>query len=529
MQGRDSQAVKHSSKLDGMTMEWTLFHYAARTSNPKAEYHHRLPRVFISMVDLDGGYSMAVYKKSGRKPYYFNYVDAKGIRRFKSSGTTDKKSAEIIEAKFRTDVALRQHNIIDTESEAAHDRLASPISEHLEAYEASFRQRNATEKHVDSSRNIIDRMIESQGIETLGDFNDAKVTSFVDNLVKDRRSSRTIEANLQAIKAFAKWLLKSKRVTVDILASVDKPKANGQKVVIRRALTHEEWVTLDSYCRSSSTSFGMSGKERALLYATAIQTGLRSNELRSITRGNLLLKTASPCILVDAKSTKNRKQARQYIQPELATELQNMNSKKLAGASVFAMPSKFDVADMLRHDMEEARQALLRTISDAQERIEADKGDFLKSFNSAGETLDFHALRHTTATWLIEAGADPKTVQSVMRHSTIKLTLDTYGHLFPGSEANAVATIRDRFVSPKQATGTESMGTLWAHFGHGSMRLGAVPCGGEGEESSKHETHLALQNIGKTNDSQGQNNSRPSRARTYDLRIRNPLLCPTEL
>ncbi|MBN2474708.1 MAG: hypothetical protein JXB62_08870, partial [Pirellulales bacterium] len=33
----------------------------------------------------------------------------------------------------------------------------------------------------------------------------------------------------------------------------------------------------------------------------------------------------------------------------------------------------------------------------------------------------------------------PKTVQSVMRHSTITLTMDTYGHLFPGQEAEAVS------------------------------------------------------------------------------------------
>jgi hypothetical protein len=32
-----------------------------------------------------------------------------------------------------------------------------------------------------------------------------------------------------------------------------------------------------------------------------------------------------------------------------------------------------------------------------------------------------------------------------MRHADIKLTLDRYGHLFPGSEAEAVARLRDAF------------------------------------------------------------------------------------
>jgi hypothetical protein len=68
-----------------------------------------------------------------------------------------------------------------------------------------------------------------------------------------------------------------------------------------------------------------------------------------------------------------------------------------------------------------------------------------------------HALRHTTATWLIQAGADIKTVQSVMRHSDIKLTLDRYGHLFPSAEADAVARLRGAFQKQESlaATGTD--------------------------------------------------------------------------
>ena len=46
--------------------------------------------------------------------------------------------------------------------------------------------------------------------------------------------------------------------------------------------------------------------------------------------------------------------------------------------------------------------------------------------------LVFHSLRHTCGTWLALAGEAPKTIQEVMRHKDITLTMDTYGHLFPG-------------------------------------------------------------------------------------------------
>ncbi len=47
-----------------------------------------------------------------------------------------------------------------------------------------------------------------------------------------------------------------------------------------------------------------------------------------------------------------------------------------------------------------------------------------------------HVLRHFYASWLIHQGFAPKRVQSYMGHATIKLTLDTYGHLWPDDAAD---------------------------------------------------------------------------------------------
>jgi len=43
-----------------------------------------------------------------------------------------------------------------------------------------------------------------------------------------------------------------------------------------------------------------------------------------------------------------------------------------------------------------------------------------------------HTLRHTYAAFLIREGAHPKVIQTLMGHTSIKVTLDLYGHLFPG-------------------------------------------------------------------------------------------------
>ena len=74
--------------------------------------------------------------------------------------------------------------------------------------------------------------------------------------------------------------------------------------------------------------------------------------------------------------------------------------------------------------------------------------------------IDFHSLRHTCGAWLAMTGAYPKVVQQVMRHQSITLTMDTYGHLFPGQEADAAARMSQMLVEhPSEAKVLRSTGT----------------------------------------------------------------------
>ena len=47
----------------------------------------------------------------------------------------------------------------------------------------------------------------------------------------------------------------------------------------------------------------------------------------------------------------------------------------------------------------------------------------------------FHDLRHSYAAMLIAQGAHPRAIMERMGHSTITVTLDTYGHLLPKLDA----------------------------------------------------------------------------------------------
>jgi integrase len=50
-----------------------------------------------------------------------------------------------------------------------------------------------------------------------------------------------------------------------------------------------------------------------------------------------------------------------------------------------------------------------------------------------------HDLRHSYASILISAGVSPAYVQQQLGHASIKLTVDTYTHLIPGSGRQALA------------------------------------------------------------------------------------------
>ena len=50
--------------------------------------------------------------------------------------------------------------------------------------------------------------------------------------------------------------------------------------------------------------------------------------------------------------------------------------------------------------------------------------------------VSFHSLRHTNASIRIAAGQNIKYIQHQLGHSSIKITLDTYGHLFVDPEFN---------------------------------------------------------------------------------------------
>ena len=61
--------------------------------------------------------------------------------------------------------------------------------------------------------------------------------------------------------------------------------------------------------------------------------------------------------------------------------------------------------------------------------------------------VDWHCLRRSHATWLVQSGADPKSVQGQMRHSRVSTTMDIYAQVVPASQRVALQKLSD-FACP---------------------------------------------------------------------------------
>jgi integrase len=63
--------------------------------------------------------------------------------------------------------------------------------------------------------------------------------------------------------------------------------------------------------------------------------------------------------------------------------------------------------------------------------------------------LRIYDLRHTHASLLIHEGVHPKRISERLGHSSIKLTMDTYGHLFEGSDRDSAEKM-EKLLAPKE-------------------------------------------------------------------------------
>lgn len=320
----------------------------------------------------------------------------------------------------------------DDERQARPDALPN----HVDDYRASLAAKGNTAQHVTTVAVRVRRLFDEAGFRFWSDVTGQAVQATLHRWRESGTAAQTLNHYLVNAKSFGRWMVRERRASESPLDHLQGLNVRAARKRLRRALTIDEARRLLEATAQGGARYGMSGPERALVYRLAIETGLRSSELSSLTRGSFSFGVTPPTVTVEARHSKRRRQDTVPLRADLMRDVEAFLRGQRPSDRAFAMPSRYRMAGIVRADLATAG---------------------IESEDESGRVLDFHSLRHTFCTNLARSGVHPKTAQALARHSTVELTLGLYSHVSLDDEAEAVAKLPNLLAASTfllAATGT---------------------------------------------------------------------------
>jgi len=222
-----------------------------------------------------------------------------------------------------------------------------------------------------------------------------EISRFISNLNLSGIMPSSIERKLAAIKSFFHYLIRAGKVRTDPTAEIISPK-KGKK--LPKALSIKEAIDLSVYPKGEKA---MQVRDRAImemLYAT----GMRASELVDLKINDLNLDVGF--VRCFGKGSKER------IVPVGKEAIKSVKHYLDKARSKFVRPKSPDNLFLDRLGKKLSRQGLWYLVK--------------KYVKLAGVRLGAspHTLRHSFATHLLEMGADLRSVQEMLGHSSISTT-----------------------------------------------------------------------------------------------------------
>jgi integrase len=178
----------------------------------------------------------------------------------------------------------------------------------------------------------------------------------------------------------------------------------------------------------------LSGSRRYIPVMLDATTGLRRGEILGLRWSNVDLATSTITVVQSLEQTK---EGLRFKSPK------TRRSKR----SIALLSITVDALRLYRAKQAEERLALGSAYEDQDLVCPRPRGSpwppdmFSTAFaafvrRSGMRSFRFHDLRHSHASHLLRAGVHPKIVSERLGHSTV--TIDTYSHVLPGIQENAV-------------------------------------------------------------------------------------------
>jgi len=421
---------------------------------------------------------MRVYKpRPTSKTWRVEFRDANGRPR-RLGGFRDKKATEELGRRVDRLVAARAAGqSLDTDMvrwletvpgrlrerlgelgllEARTVAASKPLADHIDDWHDALTAKGNTAKHARIVKGRAKSVLEGCGFKNWSSIQAARVQAHIQDLRESGKGIRTCNFHLQAARQFCRWMVREGRASRNPLEYLQGDNPSKDRKRVRRALSVDEFQQLLTTTAKGSEWEGIPGAERALLYRLASETGLRANELRSLTAGSFELDADEPTVTVAAAYSKHRRDDVLPLRADTAVELKAHLQNKLPDARAFTVPDR--TAEMLRADLVAARKEWVTDARTPEERQKRRKTDSLRYRDRSGRVFDFHGLRGQFASNLAAGGVHPKVAQELLRHSTVALTMDIYTHTPRGSLSaalNVLPTLPALDAERAKATGTD--------------------------------------------------------------------------
>ena len=307
--------------------------------------------------------------------------------------------------------------------------IGKPLETMLDDYRQSLEADERSKKYISETMSMCHKIFDGCGFKYFSDIQPNKVQTFLQDLRNGPKclSYRRSNGYQKAVKLFCNWCVKRRYVFESPLKSLRELDPELDRRHERRAVSIGEIKALLCAALKGSERYGMMGFERFLIYRLVIETGLRANEIRQLRKADFDLENS--CVMVRAISAKGKRQDTQQLRPELSRDIETFLKNRLPQTRAFGGRYKQltdRTADMLKEDLAAAK---------------------IPYENDLGQVFDFHALRGQCASLLAACGATPKTVQAIMRHQDVNLSMNVYTHVLQGGEAKALEQLPDFSVS----------------------------------------------------------------------------------
>ncbi|KZD74509.1 DNA integration/recombination/inversion protein [Bacillus cereus] len=275
--------------------------------------------------------------------------------------------------------------------------------------------------------------LNSRIIPSLGNIKLAKLTSlhmqnYVNSLRDEGLKRGTIEKIIKVIRNSLEHAIDLELITKNVAAKIKLSKADKEELTV----WNEQEVQLFLKAAQDSRYY--------IVFHMALVTGMRQGELLGLRWKDVDLEkghlTISQTLSHDGKTFlvggKTKSSLRKILLPASTVA-------KLKKHGVVVLKEKLSQGEEY-HDND-----LVMCTPSGTSINPANVRRSLNALiqNAAVPKIRFHDLHHTHATLLMAKGVDVKVISERLGHSNIKITLDTYSHVLPTIQEDAVNKIEE--------------------------------------------------------------------------------------